>query len=70
MIPKKKTLYPHPTQTIQFLDISNMTQDSNGITFYLNKLTKTDKPEKFRSVFIPVFTDNEKLCVNIPKIKF
>jgi hypothetical protein len=51
------------TQTIQFLDIFNVTQDSNGITFYLNKLTKTDKPEKFRSVFIPVFTDNEKLCV-------
>ena len=51
------------TQTIQFLDISNMTQDSNGITFYLNKLTKTDKSGKFRSVLIPVFTDNEKLCV-------
>ena len=33
------------------------------LSFYLNKLTNTDKPGKFRSIFIPVSTDNEKLCV-------
>lgn len=53
----------HRSQTIQFLDISTMEQDSSGITFHLNKLTKTDKPGKFRSVFIPIFKENEKLCV-------
>jgi uncharacterized protein HemY len=47
------------TQTIQFLDISNMTQDSNGITFYLNKLTKTDK---HRPQLTNSFTENPLEC--------
>lgn len=51
------------SQTLKFLDISTIRRDQSGITFCLKKLTKTDKPGKFRNIFFPVFTDNEKLCV-------
>lgn len=51
------------SQTIQLLDISFMRRVNQGLHFTLNKLTKTDKPGKFNSVFFPMFMENEKLCV-------
>ena len=50
------------SQTLKFLNLSNMKQDSSGITFSLDKLTKTDKPGHFRKLFIPCFK-NKRLCV-------
>ena len=50
------------SQTLQFLDISKMKFGQDGVSFQLDKLTKTDKPGKFRTVFVPVLHNDQNVC--------